>query len=380
LLELREPGEGAEENFVLAALHVSASSIEAAELKAALGAVLAGVHASVADFARVQRVLGRAARALKPHAPDDAALLSWLSEERYIVFGAISGARRYGQLRDKKLAEALMPGVAEALAELPEPEAPELAWFVLPELGRHAYAQAPVEAFRVAWPERGRLRACVVVGHFARGARFANATRTPKLARAWRRLERTPPLQYSTFYRREVRTLFDRAPKYALLSTRAEDWLAFFRAVVDRAGPTDVVAACIDARPGRAALVVAGMAASRWDEATRARLEAELAALGLPPAWLDGYPAPPHWIAIAVVPAAPQVEAEALKAAVRRAVRRWEDEALEALTEKGGWHLPDALREIEALPSAYPKLFPPEALLEDLVLRDLALGTGRVQV
>ncbi|RME82510.1 MAG: NAD-glutamate dehydrogenase, partial [Zetaproteobacteria bacterium] len=65
LLELREPGEGAEENFVLAALHVSASSIEAAELKAALGAVLDGVHASVADFARVQRVLGRAARALK---------------------------------------------------------------------------------------------------------------------------------------------------------------------------------------------------------------------------------------------------------------------------------------------------------------------------
>jgi len=386
-LELKEPGEDPSENFILAALHISANDEpDRARLVADLRAVLAGVHASVRDFATMQRRLRQAAEGLRPQAAEEAELLAWMLADRFVFFGMQEGDRRWGQMRTTRAHTRLLPGLQEELAKLPQPKKVGVEFFALPALGRHLYsAQLPV-LLRVCWQQQGQQRTLLALGRFARSARFANASNVPVLIRRWQALERSKALRHSAFYRREARMLFDRAPRGLLLATDAEAWLAPFVRAVDLASPTEVVCAWIPARPGLCSLLFVAVAEARISPEVRARMRAFLAGLGLHIVAEDDDLAGALRIVVFVIEnpgdAAPLPEAARIETGLANIVARWEDKARAQVMAQRRFPKRLALSAIRELPPIYAELFSPTQFVADfsLALRTMADGAVHLGV
>ena len=387
MLDLREPEEEGTRNFILATLHVPISAApDGDRLVEDLRLALWGVDVSVRDFEHMARLVRRAARGLAKDDPEAAALLSWLVEDRYVFFGAATKTRRLGQLRDTRKLARLVPGLAEALRRLEPGDAPGLAWLLLPPLGAHLYAQGPVESFRVCWREGTRRMELVVIGHFARSARFANASHTPLLRRHWMRIRSLPRLRFSAFYRREARTLFDRAPKHILLATRPEDWAGPLVATVDLAAPQAIVCHHLPAIPAETSVLFVALAAARFSEELLARMLRALREIGVRVFASESYPGGAQRIVLFQVAArwadGGGWDEERLKRVhhlLTQVATTWRDRARALLLQRYARDARRVLVEIEALSPLYAELFPPEQLPMDLALRDWALAEGRAR-
>ena len=385
VLDLREPEEEPARNFILATLHVPASAApDLGRLVADLELALWAVDASVADFPTMLRLVRRAARGLAKDDPEAAALLSWLADDRYVFFGATTRTRRLGQLRDRRRLARLVPGLREALARTKPLAAPGLRWLLLPPLGAHLYAGALPEVFEVCWREGSRRMRLVVFGHFARGARFANASAIPRLRLAWREIRSHPRLRFSAFYRREARTLFDRAPKQVLLATRAGDWVEPLVSAVDLTSPGAVACAYLPAVPPETGVLFVALAASRFHDEAQARMLRALREAGVRVFASESYPAGGLRVVLFQVAArwadgVSWTEARIGRArrALEDAITGWHDRARALLLARYARDARRVLDELEALSPLYAELFPPEQLPVDLALRDWVLAEGR---
>ncbi len=388
VLDLREPEEDPARNFILANLHVPASAApDPARLVADLSLALWAVDAAVQDFAAMRRLVVRAARGLAKDDPEGAALLQWLADDRYVFFGAATRTRRFGQLRDRRKLVRLVPGLLEALARLDAPQAPRLRWLLLPPLGAHLYAEALPELFEVCWREGGRLMRLLVLGHFARSARFANASGVPRLRLAWQTIRNHARLRYSAFYRREARTLFDRAPKQALLATRAEDWVEPLVAAVDLTSPDTLACAYLAATPPETGVLFVALASSRFHEEMLARMLRALREVGVRVFASESYPAGALRIVLFQVGsrwadggAWTEKRLRKARRALEEAATSWRDRARALLLSRYARDAKRVLDELDALSPLYTELFPPEQLPLDLALRDWVVAEGRPRV
>ena len=392
LLELHEPGKDPEQNFMFVALHLSATLVaDAGPLIRDIRAILQAVGSAVKDFEAMQTCVTHAAMMMEGHHAEVAALLDWLNDNHYIYFGLQTRQHRFGLMRNRGTMQHIVPGLAEAIRQVPEPETPGAEWLHLECTFNHLYAAATVELFRIAWQEPGKriLSWAIVLGHFSRTARYTGASRLPVLDHLWAELAEAPAVRHSAFYHRELRMVFDRIPKSALLATPVTDWLLPIKAVVDISGPTDTVCELICPRLGEQRILFVAMSADRFGPDTLKHLLHQLhESHGLSIHGKENFGVGLHELLLIYVdgrvdnghPLA-DISIAAIRETVHNSVIFWRDQAkAEILLRSRQLDLPAALAELEAVPELYMDLFPPTQFLEDLKVRKDVLSSGRIRV
>jgi glutamate dehydrogenase len=362
-------------NEMLVALHVSASMVpDGRGLAADLKAILASVAASVRDFDAMDRDLRGVAAHLASQAPEDGALLSWMLDRRYLMFGVMEGRRRLGILANRRTMEQVAPGLMEELASCRAPRGPGVTWLALPAAPGFLYGPVPLEVVRVAWrdPKANAIRCALLVGYFARSARHMNAHQVPRLASIWGRMRRQPELVRSAYLEREVRTVFDRVPKPILL-TAPEDALAeALLGIVEKGGPGGAQVYVWEAGPWLVRVVAAVLPLNRFSIPVQEGVLAAVRTAGLEPLTHHNVAMGTSVVMfITCHGGKEEVALGNLTQAVRECAITWRDRALQAV-RKG---LPtaqvrEAIQVLSDLPSLYTDMFAPETFVEDLkVLR-----------
>jgi glutamate dehydrogenase len=383
-LELRQPDVFDEDNFMFIALHISATlTPESEPLRRDIQAILQAVDLSVRSFMPMRRAIAGCVALLMQDNSDAAALLDWMNDNHYLYFGILHGDKHLGLFRNRRVFNRVAPGLAEDIASFSAAETPGIDWLNLSSSQHYLYSAAIIEVVRVSWTNReGELECAIIIGHFSRSARFTNASYLPILSKHWRTLSDDPLLLYSAFYRREIRTLFDRMPKRILLATRPEDWLAPLKAIIDLADPMQVVAHTLPSRHGNLDALMIAITAKRFGPTVMARMLQSLHGAGLVTHGYDSFGTGPHRIIIIGIDSpAPDISGKRLNDLVRRSIVFWKDSAKsELLRHADTFDLPGALKELEDIPPLYQELFPPAQFPRDLAMRQSVLESGRTRV
>jgi len=379
------------------AVHVSATtSPEAGPLARDLDAVLHAVDDSVRDFPTMHKALGEMATMLSEatdlspegdseHASDSAELLHWLNADRYICFGLMPEggelpARPLGVFRNQAVLHRLAHGLREEIGALAPPVRAGLEWLHLPASQHYLYSAAPVKLLRICWRQGKGLASALLLGHFSRSARHANASQVPLVRRHWQVLLRQPLLVESAFYRREIRTMFDRLPKALLLSMPAEQWLAPLKAFADLTGVAQASTLLFTPPPGSMQMVVACLPADRFGPNVLRLVEQHFSALGLDVRGHESFGVGSHRVVLLSCTGA-AADAQQVAEAVQESVIFWMDRAKEhVLAHARQLNVPDALARLSRLPPVYQNLFAPEQFADDIRAFDRVKRTGRVRV
>jgi glutamate dehydrogenase len=383
---LYQPGMDHSRNIMFIALHVSATLVpDLGALVSDLRAVLHAVDISVCDFPAMYDKLRMAAAGLSHAHPEDAALLNWMLDDKYLMFGLRHGGKRLGVLRDRRSMDRVAGTILAELETLPEAKAPGLQWLPLPTAHQHLYSPATLEIVRIGWPVAGGLDSMVLIGHFSRSARYINASQTPMLEQHWQVIAGRPLLRQSTFYRRELRTLFDRMPKPALLSTAPTDWLEPLKAIADMTGDTGLVARYLPPRFGGIGWLAIALSANRYSPDVLHCLRQRCQEQGVALYGHEGFGAGQHRILLFSCDAgdgkAAASRMSALEAALADCILFWKDRAKTATLQLfRSIQVPEALQTLDHLSPVYAEIFPPEQFAHDLQARDQVLATGQPQV
>jgi len=395
---IQPPDRHNPEHSMFIAVHISATtSPESEPLRRDLEAVLHAVDDSVRDFPAMHKALSVLADLLPAGDGDasseGAALLRWLNDNRYICFGLLPegdagvpgvGAQSLGVFRNRSVLHRLAHGLNEEIAALEPATGPGLGWLHLPACQHFLYSASPVELLRICWCNAetvgGGLSSVLLLGHFSRSARHANASQVPLLRSRWSTLLEQPLLAESSFYLREIRTLFDRLPKALLLSLPAQDWLAPLKAFADLTGVAQTHSFVTTPPPGSMHMVVACLPAGRFGPNVLKLIEQHFAALDLAICGHESFGIGSHRIVLLAC-TGPLADAGKVAAAVQQSVIFWMDRAkAHVLTIGKQLDVPDALARLSRLPPVYQNLFPPEQFVEDIRALDRMQGSGRILV
>ncbi len=383
-LELYKPDIHDEDNFMFIAIHISATLTPDAEpLRLDIKAILKAVDLSEQDFSDMRMHVGHHVARLMPENPDAAAMLDWINDNHYLYFGITQHDKRLGLLCNKNVLARVMPGLPDEVEACGAAEEPGLEWLNLAACQHYLYSAASVEVVRICWTDPGgQLEEALIIGHFSRSARFANASYLPMLAARWRALSTDPLLQHSAFYRREVRTLFDRMPKRILLATRPEDWLEPLKGIIDLADPLQLVVNTLPSVRGNLDTLLVAIAAKRFGPVVMQRVMDSLADAGIPVHGYDSFGIGPHRIIlISIARERAEIAPAKLSALIRRCIIFWKDLAkAEVLRHAATLNIPDTLQELESVPSLYQDLFPPVQYTRDVKMRQHLLANGRTCV
>ncbi len=382
-IELREPDARDEDNFMFIALHLSATlAPPRTRLHREMHAVLRAVDLSVRDFEPMRALIAQAARQLRKDAPKQAGLLAWLNDDHYLFFGIRSNGERLGMFRDRRVCARIAPELNEQIDATPVPDAPSLDWLNLTASRHHLYSAASVEVVRVVWREDdGALRHADIIGHFSRSARYMNASRIPLLADCWQKLARRELLRHSAFYRREMRTLYDRMPNRLLLGAPIDAWFEPLKSIIDLAGPLQSVAHHLPSHAGNMDHLLVAIAADRFGPQVLRAMQRAIEATGLALHGHESFGVGPHRIVFFGFDNASAPDMAAIRKAVRESIVFWKDLArAEALRRPGVLNIPEAMAELEALPHLYQDLFPPAQFVRDLLMRQRVLADRRTRV
>jgi glutamate dehydrogenase len=383
---LYRPGMDHSQNMMFIALHVSATLVPDRDaLVSDLRAVLHAVDISVHDFEAMSDELRLAATALAAERPEDAALLHWMLADKYLMFGLRHGTKRLGVLRDRRTASRVAGTILSEVDKLPTPAGPGMEWLPLPTSHRHLYSPAMLEVVRINWSVEAGMDSLIMIGHFSRSARYTNASYTPMLEQYWKTIEEQPLLRQSTFYRRELRTLFDRMPKPALLSTRPTDWLKALKAMADMTDDTALVARYVPPRFGGIGWLAIALPASRFGPNVLSCLRRFCEDAGVTPYDYESFGSGQHRILVFSCdgggPATIDKRVSTLETQLRSCILFWKDKAKEAaLRSFRSVQVPEALKTLDSLSPVYTEVFPPEQFVGDLQARARVLEDGRPQV
>ena len=383
-LELRKPDMHDEENFMFIALHISATiTPDPALLTKDIHAILQAVDLSVHDHTPMRECIGQCVAALMPDNTPAAALLDWMNENHFLFFGISHGNKRLGLMRNKRVMARIAPQLAEQIAAADKSADTGITWLNLSASEYYLYSAASAEVVHICWRNAsGENEEAFVIGHFSRSARFANASHLPVMVDQWRQLASDDLLQHSAFYRREIRTLFDRLPKRILLATRAENWLEPLKEIVDLAGPMQLVARLIPSMAGNLDTLLVALTTKRYGPGVMKHILQKLEQAGQITHGFDSFGIGPHRIIIIGIDrASPAIEQKKLNDLIRHCIVFWKDTArAEVLRHAHSFDIPSTLQELEAIPPLYQELFPPAQFTHDLQMRERVLKTGRTRV
>ncbi|PIW47390.1 MAG: NAD-glutamate dehydrogenase [Zetaproteobacteria bacterium CG12_big_fil_rev_8_21_14_0_65_54_13] len=383
-LELHNPDIHDEDNFMFIAIHISATLTPAAEpLSLDMRAILKAVDLSVQDFAEMRTQIAQHVARLMPEKPDAAALLDWINDNHYLYFGLTQKDKRLGLMRNRKVLGRVVPGLLEEVEACEMAVEPGIEWLNLAACQHYLYSAASIEVVRVCWTgSGGELDQALIIGHFSRSASFANASYLPIMAARWRTLANDQLLRHSAFYRREVRTLFDRMPKRILLATRPEDWLLPLKGIIDLADPLQLVTSILPSVHGNLDSLLVTIATKRFGPVVMQRVMDTLAAAGIPTHGYESFGIGPHRIILIGIERTHQeIEAATLNNQIRRCIVFWKDLAkAEVLRHAATLNIPETLQELEQIPSLYQDLFAPAQFTRDVKMRQRLLANARTCV
>lgn len=383
-LELRKPDMRDEENFMFIALHISATLTPDIKLmNKDIHAILNAVDLSVRDFIPMRKFIAASVARLMGDNSDAAALLDWMNDTHFLFFGIQHANKRFGLMKNSRVFERIVPGLTEQLQQLPPAKEAGLFWISLSASSHYIYSAASIEVVRICWQNSSNeLEEAVIIGHFSRSARYANASYLPCLASHWRELSSDPLLQHSAFYRREIRTLFDRMPKRILLASRACNWLEPLKAIIDLAGPMQLVARLVPVVEGNMDTLMIAVTAKRFGPIVMQNMLQSLNSAGLITHGYDSFGIGPHRIIfIGIDRNSPAIRQEKLDELIRHCIIFWKDIARsEVMRHADIFDIPATLKELEQLPSLYQELFPPAQFTRDLQMREQVLKSGRTRV
>jgi len=378
-IQLRQPDNHSEQNFMFIALHISATlTHDCTQLAHDIRAVLRSVELSVADFQPMTQSIKEITAHIEADVPQDAALLAWMNDARYLLFGmqffdVKGGNKRLGLMRDLHTLAHITPDLYQDIQALPEPKQTGMTWIHLKSSQHHLYSAARVDIVRVCWENTvGELQYAIILGHFSRSARHANASQIPFLDQQWQKLSNINLLQHSAFYRREIRTLFDRIPKSLLASIEPELWFSPLRQVVDLTVPTHMVASYLSPMHGDVRYLFIAMHSLRYGPNVMSNIAQCIGEMNLHIHNQDSFGVGPYRIIISAIQSdGDYPTAHQLKKHINPCIVFWKDHARHIiLNQAERLDIPHALHELEQLPALYQELFPPQHFLRHYQIRE----------
>ena len=347
--------------------------------------ILQAVHQSVVDFPAMRSELERIAIYLSHDDANNAALLQWMIEDHYLLYGLYDlqhPRKNQGICRHKRLLSWILPASAEELASVAVGVAPGMHWLHLSSTFSHLYSTANVKAVRLCWQEEDGLHCTVLIGHFSRGARYINASLLPTLRNIWQDMAKDVALQQSAFYQREMRILFDRAPKSMLHSISAEQWLLPFKRIVDMNSPTQAAVSCLSPHEGNLEYLMIAVDRHRFGSNIWANMQRALAKLGLQLFGSEYYSVGATQLIFVAVQVEKWPPLDRIEAEVRQCVIFWKDQAKEGLLQA---ELPtpllhEGLMELNKTTHLYQDQFPPEQFVRDMIAREQLKKDGKTRI
>ena len=383
-LELQGPSTHDEDNFMFIALHISATLTPDMEmLLKDFDAIVHAVNLSVRDFDPIRRFVADCVAHLMPDDPEAASLLDWINDNHYLYFGLTNSSKRLGITTNKRFFARVIPGLAEQIVQFAKPAEPGLRWLNLTANHNHLYSAGSTETLSICWRKaNGDLNHAVIIGHFSRSAHFTNASYLPVLSSNWRELTTDPLLQHSAFYRREIRTLFDRIPKRILFSTRPGDWLTPLKSIIDLAGPAQSVIHLLSCREGNCDTLLIALTADRYGQKIMQHILRTLEEKGVATHGYESFGIGPHRIIlVGVSQSARSIGIQKITDAVRSCIIFWKDHARsEVLRHADILDIPSTLKELESTPPLYQELFPPAQFARDIQMRRRVLSNRRTSI
>jgi len=378
-IQLRQPDHHSEQNFMFIALHISATLIhDCKQLAHDIHAVLRSVELSVADFQSMTQSIREITQHIEEDAPQDAELLAWMNDNRYLLFGmqffdATGGKKRLGLMRDLHSLAHITPKLHQDIQALEPPKQTGMAWIHLKCSQHHLYSAARVDIVRICWKNaENKLEYAIIIGHFSRSARHANASQIPFLNQQWLKLSQINLLQHSAFYRREIRTLFDRIPKSLLASIEPELWFSPLRQVVDLTVPTHMVVSYLSPRHGDIKYLFIAMHSLRYGPNVMSNIGKHIQELNLSIHNQDSFGVGPYRIIITAIHSDDDYPtAHQIKKHIQSCIVFWKDIARQTiLSQAERLDMPRALHELEQLRPLYQELFPPQQFLRHYQIRE----------
>jgi len=347
--------------------------------------ILQAVHQSVVDFPTMRSELERIAIYLSHDEPSNAALLQWMIEDHYLLYGLYDlqhTRKNQGICKHKKLLSWILPSSSEELSSLALPSKPGMQWLHLSSTFSHLYSAANVKAVRLCWQEEDGLHCVVLIGHFSRGARYINASSLPTLANIWQDMAKDVALQQSAFYQREMRILFDRAPKSMLHSITAEQWLQPFKRIVDMNSPTQAVVSRLSPSEGNLEYLIVAVDRHRFGSNIWANMQRSLAKLGMQLFGSEYYSVGATQLIFVALQVEQWPPLDRVEAAIRQCVIFWKDQAKEGLLQAD---LPtpllhESLMELNKVVHIYQDQFPPEQFVRDMIAREQLKKDGKTRI
>jgi len=376
------------------AVHISATTSPVAEpLAHDLDAILKAVDDSVRDFPAMHETLGDIAHMLEKTYPEDAELLRWMIDDRYICFGLMPENKpenqhsedglttvNLGVFRNRRVLQRLAHGLHDDIDALKPAKRSGIEWLHMPACQQYLYRAAPVELVRINWKGTDGLKSAFLLGHFSRSARYANASQVPLLRGRWQKMLQQPLLVESAFYRREIRTLFDRMPKSLLMAVPPNQWLAPLKNFADQTGQVQTHSVLFSPHPGLMQMVVASLPADRFGPNVLNIIEQHFAELGLCVCGHESFGVGSHRIVMLGCTGSTTGNAQ-IAAAVQESVVFWKDRAkTHVLRNASQLNVPDALARLNRVPPVYQNIFPPEQFVDDIRAFDWVASYQRVRV
>ena len=388
-LELKQPKSADSHasddgNFMFIALHLSATmSPDPEPIRLDIQAILQAVNLSVQDFQSMRKTVAQSVARLMIPSPDAAALLDWMNDNHYLYFGLQHQNKRMGLMRNIRVLNRIVPGLNEDIQSIPPATEAGVEWINLCSSQHYLYSAASIEVVRISWlNEADTMETAVIIGHFSRSARYANASYLPVMANTWRSLGSDTLMLHSAFYRREIRTLFDRMPKRSLLATRACDWLEPLKSIIDLADPLQLVANIIPSIHGNLDTLLIAISSKRFGPVVMQRMFDALSRAGLNQHGYESLGIGPHRIILVSIERKHEmIKTTDLHALIRHCIVFWKDSAkAEVLRHADIFDIPATLKELELIPPLYQELFPPAQFSRDMQMRRRVLGNSRTCV
>lgn len=189
---LRHPDQQSDDNFMFITLHLSATLVpDCTAICQDFNAILRAVDLSVCDFHQMQQKLSTITERVRHDHRLSAELLDWMNRDKYLFFGLQADGTRLGLLRDYRAMDRIAPGLHKEIESIEPPAGPGVEWLHLSACQHYLYSAANVKAMRICWWDgKETLSHAILIGHFSRSARHANASQVPCLKQHWQVLQK----------------------------------------------------------------------------------------------------------------------------------------------------------------------------------------------